>query len=108
MALSADQIAKVNTMCGGAAAAALGTAVGNLEAQAIKRGTHTAISADATANKVEFSIAGITTWIVQIFRDGVNVTGDAVVTYANSKLTVADGASTYAVTAGDVINYIVW
>lgn len=67
---------------------------------------HTVTAAEATANQAvlsepeAFSITGA---LVQILRSGVDVKEDAVVTFSNGDMTVADGASTYSITAGDVI-----
>lgn len=78
-------------------------------------GSYTVIAADATANLKDINLASAfdtdlpTGAIVQIFRSNVDVTGDAVITLtkATKVLRVADG-STYNMTAGDVINYIVF
>jgi len=45
---------------------------------------------------------------VQVWRSGVDVTSDAAVTLVAGVLTVADGAATYNMAAGDVINWIVF
>jgi hypothetical protein len=74
---------------------------------------YTCVSGDDVANKTEidtgFAVAP-TMWLVQILRAGVNVTADAIVTALGSgdagKIRVADGAATYAVTAGDVIHIL--
>lgn len=73
-------------------------------------GAHTVTAAEATANEAVI-VAGdtdATCFLVQVFRAGVNVTSDAVVTLASGELTVADGAATYNLTAGDVIMWMVW
>lgn len=73
------------------------------------QGTYTAVAGDATANEavIDTGLDAITSFNVQVFRAGVNVMEDAIVTKTGGELKVADGASTYAVTAGDVINYMV-
>ena len=76
---------------------------------------YTVVAADATANLKDINLATAfgtdtpTGFIVQILRSNVTVTGDAVITLTPSTkvLRVADG-STYNMTAGDVINYIVY
>jgi hypothetical protein len=118
MSLTAGQISTLNGMCGGANAAALGTAVGNLEttvagmaaATGLKKGTATASAAQATANLANIStgLATVTSWIAAVYRAGVNVTSDAVFSaQAGGVLRVADG-STFNLAENDVINYIAW
>ena len=72
-------------------------------------GVHTVTSAEAGADKAEINtgMANATGAIVQIVRAGVVVGADAKPSLAAGVLTVADG-STYKVTAGDVINWIVF
>lgn len=73
-------------------------------------GVHTVTSGEASASAVAIDTGIVDTivgHIVQIYRSNVQVTSDAVVTITGDVLGVADG-STYNVTAGDVINYIVW
>lgn len=71
-------------------------------------GSHTATSGEATANAavIDTGLSAITSFIVQAYRANVNVVGDAVVTVSGGDLSVADGSS-YVLTAGDVINYVV-
>jgi len=74
------------------------------------RGAYTVVAADDTAGTVDID-TGFTNgeaFLVQIFRAGVNVMDDAVVSLAAGVLTVADGGATYALTADDVINYLVF
>ena len=75
-----------------------------------KAGTHTVVSGEATAETLDIAtgLAGATVFIVQIFRSGVMVMNDAVVSMAAGVLTVANGAATYDLTADDVINWIVF
>lgn len=81
---------------------------GTTAGQKLGRASYTALAADDTAGTVDIDL-GLTTIvapIVQILRAGVDVTDDAVITWAAGTVTVADGAVTYALTAGDVINII--
>lgn len=66
---------------------------------------HTATSAEATANTLSIltGIGAIKGVNLQIFRSDVEVTADADISWSGETITVADGASTYAITAGDVI-----
>jgi hypothetical protein len=79
-------------------------------AASVKRGVHTVTGGEATANAAAIAtgLAAATGFIVQVYRAGVNVMADAVVTLAGGTLTIADGASTYNMTAGDVINWNVF
>lgn len=72
------------------------------------RGTYAAVAADATAGTLDIDTgnAAATAFIVQIWRAGVLVMADAAVSIDAGVLTVADGAATYSVTAGDVIVWI--
>lgn len=73
-------------------------------------GTHTVTAAEETAEEVDIdtSVTGATAFLVQIYRAGVNVSADAVVTLADGILNVTDGAVTYDVTEDDVIMWRVW
>jgi hypothetical protein len=76
---------------------------------AARAGRHTVTSGEAAAHTMSIA-TGVTTavaQIVQILRAGAVVTGDAAVSFSGGNLTVADGASTYAVTASDVVNWLV-
>jgi len=72
-------------------------------------GVYTAVAGDDSAGKAEINtgMANATGAIVQIVKSGVVVGADAKPSIAAGVLTVADG-STYNVTAGDVINWIVF
>lgn len=75
-----------------------------LAAQSIM--TYTAVAADASANTVDITVDDVTNieWVhVEIFRSDVQVTADADISFSGSTVTVADGAATYAITAGDKI-----
>lgn len=71
-----------------------------------------AISADADTDgelTVDFQVQYPIAAIIQIQNaSGVNVDlSDAVITYGGSgQVTIADGAATFAVTAGDIINVL--
>ncbi len=79
-------------------------------AAAVKRGKHTVSAGEETAGQVDIAtgLAAASAMIVQVYRAGVIVTADAVVTLAGGTLGVADGAGTYGVSEGDVINWIVF
>lgn len=73
----------------------------------VSYGTKAVVTAQAETDEeiiidfqVDYDLAGI----VQILRAGIDVTGDAVITFpANGQISIANGASTYAVTEDDVI-----
>ncbi len=73
-------------------------------------GRHVVTAAEAVANvaAIDTDKPGATGFLVQVWRSGVDVTSDAVVSIAAGVLTVADGAATYNMAAGDVINWIVF
>lgn len=73
-----------------------------------KMGKVTASTAQATADKVEIN-TGITVngAIVNIIRSNLQLSG-AKVTFSTNKLIIETNGSTYDVTNGDVIYYIVW
>ena len=73
-------------------------------------GRHVVTDAEATANAaaIDTDKPGATGFLVQVWRSGVDVTSDAAVTLVAGVLTVADGAATYNMAAGDVINWIVF
>ena len=72
-------------------------------------GSHTVTSGEAGANAVAIATgkADATGMIVQILRSNVDSVSDAAITLASGVLGVADGTS-YSVTAGDVISWIVF
>lgn len=71
-------------------------------------GAYTVIAGDDTANtKTIATGVTIAAKIVQILRAGADVTGDAAISSSAANLTIADG-STYVLTTGDVINWIVF
>lgn len=71
-------------------------------------GSYTVQAADDTAGTTDIvtGLTSIDSFHVQILRAGVNVTDDAVLSAAGGTITVADGAANYALTAGDVINWL--
>ena len=72
-------------------------------------GVHTVTAAEASANKVEINtgMAGAAGFVVQVLRGGI-VTGSAKASITAGVLRVEDNASTYVVTTGDVISWIVF
>ena len=73
-------------------------------------GSHTVTAAEASANAAAINTGkpAASAWQVQVFRSGVNVMADAVVTLSGGVLTVADGGATYNMTTGDIIHWQVW
>ena len=119
MTLGATQIAQLDAMREpmrtpvpiGTLLASLESSVTTLETgSVIKAGTYTVVADDDTAGTVDIDsgLATAASAIVQIYRADVNVMEDADVTIAAGVITIADGAATYALTADDVINYIVF
>ena len=80
---------------------------GSIELAGFMARRHVVTAGEATANQAVISLAdglaAINTFVVQILRANVQVTADSVVTASGTNLTVADGGSTYNMTAGDVI-----
>jgi len=72
------------------------------------RGIHTVTAGEQTANTLDITttFTAATGFIVQIYRAGVNVTEDSIISLSSGVLTVADGGVTYSVTTGDVVNYM--
>ena len=115
MTFTSDEAEMVDEMNSAAGKSDLGTEVlenqtgiAALVAVVGGSGEYAVDSDDDTANTVDID-TGVTIsgYIVQIYRSGVEVHGDAAISVATTVLTVADG-STYTLTDGDVINYIVW
>lgn len=75
----------------------------------IVAGTYTADTDDDTAGSltIDTGFAAATVFIVQIYRSGVPIFSDQAVSMASGVITVADGGATYAITDGDVINWMV-
>ena len=69
--------------------------------------SYTVVAGDDTAGTKTIA-TGVTiiTALVQILRAGVDVTADAEISWSAGNLVVDDGAATYALTAGDLINWI--
>lgn len=117
MAITNAVAAKINKMSKAAQDAVLGTAfqtaqtdIATLQGLAVKAGTYTMVTADATAGTKAIATGlgkTISGFIVQVYRSNVLVSG-ATITKSSANLTVATNGSTYVVTAGDVVNYIVW
>lgn len=77
-------------------------------------GSYTAVAADDTANTVTiptgkwFGAKEVATgFVVTIVRSGKVVSSDPAISLSSNNLVVADG-TTYVLTTGDVINYIVY
>lgn len=72
-------------------------------------GRHVVTAAEATANQAVINTEkpSATGFMVHVWRSGVDVTGDAVVTLTAGALKLADG-STYNMTTGDVISWLVF
>lgn len=72
-------------------------------------GTYTAVSADdSTGYKlISTGMSNATGFIVQVVRSGVDIATDGKFSLTAGVLKVEDGAN-YKVTAGDVINWIVF
>jgi hypothetical protein len=73
-------------------------------------GCHVVTDAEAGADAaaIDTDKSGATGFLVQVWRSGVDVTADAAVTLVAGVLTVADGAATYNMVAGDVISWMVF
>ena len=110
MAITDTIKAKLNKMNRAAQDANLGTALQTLQVNDAKivRGKYTAVAADATAGSKTIN-TGITIagFIVQIYRANI-LLGSYKVTATTTNLKVETNGTDYTVTAGDVINYIVW
>jgi acyl-coenzyme A thioesterase PaaI-like protein len=74
----------------------------------ISHGAYTVVAADAAAGSVALNtiLTNIETYLVQAVRAGVAVTEDAIVSVSGGTLTVASGAVTYVLTAGDVLEWL--
>ena len=116
MTFTSDEASMVDEMNSAAGKSELGTEVLEnqtditaLEALVKASGEYAVDSDDDTANTVAIDTGvTITGYIVQIYRSGVELHSDAAISVATTILTVADGAATYTLTDGDVINYLVW
>lgn len=77
---------------------------------AMKTGKYTAVAGDATANyaDIDTGLGAISSLNVLIIRSNIPRFLDQVITVTNGVIRVADGASTYQVTAGDVIHWQAW
>lgn len=116
MALTAKQIKDLNKAMVANQRANLGNVISDLtdtqeafNTQSVIRGTHVAVTDDATADKVDV-VSGLTEIVgyqVQVFRAGVLVGGDVKVSANAGTLSIEDG-TTYKITAGDIITYIIW
>lgn len=79
--------------------------------KSVAYGSHTVTADEATANLADI-VTGLDDIVlasgsVTVWRSGSVVTGDAVISEpVAGTIRVADGASTYSVTAGDIINWL--
>lgn len=72
------------------------------------RGSVEVTPAVATAGTLDIAaLPAYNGWIVAVFRAGVDVTADAVVTQMGGMLKIANG-TTFHLTAGDIVNTIVF
>lgn len=74
----------------------------------VRAGSYTADSDDASAGTLDIDtgLSSVTSYIVQILRSDEAVSSDQGISESGGTITVADGGATYAVTDGDVINWI--
>ena len=70
-------------------------------------GSHVAVDDDATADAVSIVTGASGGFQVQVFRSGVNIGLDVKASLTDGVLKIEDG-STYKITTGDVINWIVF
>lgn len=73
----------------------------------LRANRYTAVAADDSAGTVdiETGLGAIRSLHVMIYRSGVPLYSDQAVSFSGGTITVADGAATYALTAGDVIDW---
>lgn len=118
MALTALQIAQLNKSNKAMQNPSIGTLLASLEGNfedfdgttPVVAGTYTADADDATAEAIviDTGLAGAVGFIVQLYRSDVGIFSDQDVSMAAGVITIANGAATYDVTDGDVVNYIVF
>jgi hypothetical protein len=105
MAISNADKAKLNAMCPVASLVALGTILQDLQKA---QGKHTVTSAEATAGTVSIDAGrAVSGFVVTLIRGGNEANGAAISGVENA-LVVATNGSTYVLTEGDIINYIVF
>lgn len=107
MALTDAQKQSLNNMCISAQNAQIGTILQNVAT--IKTGKYTVVSADQTATTVSIPV-GVTVngFVVNILRAGKDVTNLAAISASTTNLVVATNSTSYVLTTGDIINYIVY
>lgn len=73
----------------------------------LARGSHAVTSGEGAAHSAALAtgLTSVATQFVQILRGGKVATSDAAVSVSGGTITVGDG-STYALTAGDVVNWL--
>ena len=118
MSLTSDEANEINEMNVAAGDAELGTevlanqtSIATLEADSLfaVAGEYTMVSGDDSAGTKAIDTGkSISGWMVQIFRAGVMVMDDAIISAATTVLTITDGAANYVLTADDIVHYIVW
>lgn len=101
--------AKLNGTAVTATAAAINNLVqGTAANKKINAGSYTVVADDDTAGTKTIAVGlTVVAAIVQVLRSGKAATSDIAVSWSTTNLVVADG-STYTLTAGDVVNYIVF
>ena len=109
MALTAKQIADLNNAMEANRRAGVGNLLSQVDGQAIVRGTYTCVTADDTAvlKDLVTGLTAIAGWQIDIYRSNIKNGADVVVTATGGTLRVADG-STYKLTNGDKIYWLVW
>ena len=108
MAISALNVTQLNRMNRAAQNAQLGTAIQDLQ-NAIVAGTYTVVSADQTATTVSIPVGKtVNGFVVNVLRAGKDVTNLAALSGSTTNLVVATNGTSYVLTTGDVINYIVY
>ena len=108
MTLSSTTIGKLNKMNRAAQDASLGTLLSGLETGAVISGSYTALTADASGSAITITTGGtgLVGHIVQGYRSGSQLSVINVVN-SGSNLDITSGG-TWVITAGDIINYIVF
>lgn len=73
-------------------------------------GTSTSTTADAAAAKTEINTgkSDAVGFVVQVLRSNIDLTANAKISMAAGVISVEDNSSDFAVTNGDVINWIVF
>lgn len=110
MAITDTQKNNLNKMCITAKNVGLGTVLQEIQNDipVMAKGTYIVTADDQTATQsvidTEITING---FLVDVYRSNI-LMGGYIVTASGTELTVAKNGTTYVLTAGDVINYIVF